>query len=215
MFFNNFSLEETLYRIPVVIIAFTLHEYMHAYTADRFGDPTPRSHGRLTLNPIAHIDWIGFILILIAGFGWAKPVPTMPRNYTNYKKGRIMVSLAGPLTNLVLAFIGFFILHFSRNAISQNYILLNFLNVFVSINVVLFAFNLLPVPPLDGATLLEMTLSPKNLEGYRKIRSFGIMILIGLSFLGILGYYFSFVYFIFSKVSNWIFYGIDFIIGLL
>jgi len=215
MFFNNFSLEETLYRIPVVIIAFTLHEFMHAYTADRFGDPTPRSNGRLTLNPIVHIDWIGFILILIAGFGWAKPVPTIPRNYTNYKKGRIMVSLAGPLTNLVLAFIGLFILHFSYNAISQSLILLKFLNVFVVINVVLFAFNLLPVPPLDGATLVEMALSPSKLEAYRKIRSYGIMILIGLSFLGILSYYFNFVYFLFVKVSNWIFYGLDYIFGLL
>ncbi|MBN2879036.1 MAG: site-2 protease family protein [Clostridia bacterium] len=215
MFFNDFSLEEALYRIPVVIIAFTLHEFMHAYTADRFGDPTPRSNGRLTLNPMVHIDWIGFILILIAGFGWAKPVPTIPRNYTNYKKGRIMVSLAGPLTNLVLAFIGLFILHFSHSAISQSFILLKFLNVFVSINVVLFAFNLLPVPPLDGATLVEMALSPRAMETYRKIKNYGIMILIGLSFLGILSYYFNFVYFIFIKLSNWIFYGLDYIIGLL
>ena len=101
-----------LYSIPAIFIGFTLHEFSHAYVADKLGDPTPRNHGRLTLNPMVHIDWVGFILILVAGFGWARPVQTNPRNYKNYKKGRILVAIAGPLANLVLAFIGFAIISF-------------------------------------------------------------------------------------------------------
>ena len=91
--------------IPAILLAFTFHEYAHAITADRLGDKTPRFQGRLTLNPIAHIDPIGFILILIAGFGWAKPVETNPSAYKNYYKDDLKVSIAGPIANLILGII--------------------------------------------------------------------------------------------------------------
>ena len=91
--------------IPAILLAFTFHEYAHAITADRLGDKTPRFQGRLTLNPIAHIDPIGFLLILLVGFGWAKPVQTNPSAYKNYYKDDLKVSIAGPIANLILGFL--------------------------------------------------------------------------------------------------------------
>src|SRR5665647_1476491 len=96
---------DKILMIPAILLAFTFHEYAHAITADRLGDKTPRFQGRLTLNPIAHIDPIGFILILIMGFGWAKPVQTNPSAFKNYYKDDLKVSVAGPIANLILGFL--------------------------------------------------------------------------------------------------------------
>ena len=214
MFFNSISLEQILYRIPAVIVGFTCHEFMHAYVADKLGDPTPRMQGRLTLNPLVHIDWIGFIFLLVAGFGWAKPVQTNPRNYKNYKKGRILVSIAGPLANLTLAFIGLAVVYFSYESLMYNEFWMIMLSTFIWINVILFAFNLIPIPPLDGFTLLEMWIKPSQYRKLENFRRYGLIIVIVLSLVGILGIYLNFVYDLVQVVSFWIFGGIDKLIGL-
>jgi Zn-dependent protease len=140
--------------IPAILLAFTFHEYAHAITADRLGDKTPRFQGRLTLNPIAHIDPIGFILILLVGFGWAKPVQTNPSAYKNYYKDDLKVSLAGPLANLIIGFI-FAILSvlFSKFSPIQgelNTIISYILIITGQLNCMLFFLNLVPIPGFDG-----------------------------------------------------------------
>ncbi|MEX1376658.1 MAG: site-2 protease family protein [Eubacteriales bacterium] len=214
MFLNNLSLEDIIYRIPAIIIGFTLHEFMHAYVADKLGDPTPRNHGRLSLNPLVHIDWIGFFMLLIAGFGWAKPVYTNPRNYKNYKKGRLLVSIAGPLANLALAFVGFAIAYYTRASLPDDNFWMKILSEFVWINTILFAFNLIPIPPLDGFTLLELWIKPEKYALINKFRAYGIIIVLILSFAGILEIYLRGVYKIIYLASNWVFIGIDALTGL-
>jgi len=209
------QLEQILYNIPAIIVAFTLHEFMHAYVSDRLGDPTPRMNGRLTLNPIVHIDWIGFLMVLLLGFGWAKPVQINPRNYKNRKKGKVLVALAGPLSNLAIAFVTFAILFFSGDFISARPMLLNYIYPFLWINIMLFAFNILPVPPLDGFTLLEIFIPASKYQTLSTIRRYGFMVLIIMSFVGILGAYIGFAYTAVLGAFNWIFGGINSLIGLL
>jgi Zn-dependent protease len=148
---------EILYKIlmiPAILLAFTFHEYAHAITADRLGDKTPRFQGRLTLNPIAHIDPMGFILILIMGFGWAKPVQTNPSAYKNYYKDDLKVSAAGPLANLIMGFVfAIFTVLFQKFApISGTLgdIIYSILFIAGQLNCVLFFLNLVPIPGFDG-----------------------------------------------------------------
>lgn len=147
------------YIIPVILISLTLHEWGHAYAAYRCGDPTARDLGRLTLNPIAHIDPIGFLSLLLLGFGWAKPVPVNSRNFRNYKVGEAVVSLAGVAMNLLLVLIGgATLVILGRNYPSAlfNTALLTILVYLISLNVTLMVFNLIPVYPLDGYHIFEL-----------------------------------------------------------
>lgn len=154
---------EKLYIVPAIILAFTFHEYAHAKMADRLGDKTPRFQGRLTLNPIKHIDPLGAILILLVGFGWAKPVQTNPSAYKDYYKDDLKVTLAGPLANLILGFVGCVVYglimvmqaNFEILPVEIFRILVKVLWAIFSINISLFIFNLLPVPGLDGFAILR------------------------------------------------------------
>ncbi|WP_042463680.1 site-2 protease family protein [Neobacillus dielmonensis] len=144
------------YVAITLIFAFTFHEFAHAFVAYKFGDMTAKNQGRLTINPIKHLDPIGTILIFIAGFGWARPVPV---NRFFFKKPRlagVLVSVVGPLSNLLLACIGF-IIGYGVNRFgagtSDNFML--FINIFINLNIVLFIFNLIPLPPLDGYRIIE------------------------------------------------------------
>lgn len=144
-----------------MLVGFTVHEFAHAYTAVKLGDRTPIDQGRYTLNPLAHISWFGFILILLVGIGWAKPVVFDPRNFRNPRRGEVLVAIAGPLANLLLAiaFVLVLKLVLAVNAVlfqMQPYgpVVYQLLIAFVWINLLLFIFNLLPVPPLDGSHLL-------------------------------------------------------------
>jgi len=140
--------------IPAILVAFTFHEYAHAITADRLGDKTPRFQGRLTLNPIAHIDLMGFLLILVVGFGWAKPVETNPGAYKNYYKDDLKVSAAGPIANFILGIVFAILLilftKFSPMQGTLNEIIKSILFITGSLNCILFFLNLVPIPGFDG-----------------------------------------------------------------
>lgn len=163
MSYSSFDLLALLLTLPAVIIAITFHEYAHAYAADKLGDDTPRMQGRLNLNPMSHIDPVGFMLLMFAGFGWGKPVQINPRNFNRnvrMDKGEAIVSIAGPLMNFILAIVSAFILgaiymfapaSFLMNTVGNViYILLQEL---VIINIGLGVFNLIPLPPLDGSKI--------------------------------------------------------------
>jgi len=174
---------DKLLLIPAILIAIGIHEFSHAKTADLLGDSTPRSQGRLTLNPIAHIDWFGFFAFLLVGFGWGKPVLINPRAYRNYHKAQILVSIMGPLSNLVVAF--FFSLICAlvgRFANADSHFLANIryiLQTIVLLNCVLFIFNLFPIPPLDGFKVMRGVF-PMRWNGiFDRIERQQFMILIG------------------------------------
>lgn len=167
-------------------IAFSVHEFSHAFVAYKFGDPTAKRQGRLTLNPISHIDPLGAIFLILFGFGWAKPVPV---NYFYFKKPRlagILTSLAGPVSNLLLAFIGFVAVGILIRFNLRIEIIINFLDTFTWMNVVLFLFNLFPIPPLDGFHIVQDCLSRNNkalLSQYEKYSNliFFVIVLTPLS----------------------------------
>lgn len=177
----NFNWTNILYSLPGVIIGLTVHEFSHAFVADKLGDGTARAQGRLTLNPFYHIDPIGMVFILFAGFGWAKPVQFDMRNLKSPKRDRILIALAGPLSNLILGIVFLFIiklfftfLYFLPEAL---YIILFRLLLYISvINLGLFIFNMLPIPPLDGS---HVFLSGLNLSSgvERKITQYGTLTL--------------------------------------
>ncbi|EGD48728.1 peptidase M50 [Ruminiclostridium papyrosolvens DSM 2782] len=156
MLFSRGDIIYTLMILPGILLGFVLHEFAHAITADKLGDPTPRNQGRITLDPRAHIDIIGFIMILLVGFGWAKPVMTNPRHYKKPRRDDILVSLAGPFMNLLVA-AGFLLilkLIAVTGFLSNNSVVLgnvaDLLSYSAQINVVLFVLNLLPIPFFDG-----------------------------------------------------------------
>jgi Zn-dependent protease len=140
------------------MIAFTIHEFAHAYIAYKFGDETAKNQGRLTLNPMQHLDPFGTILIFIAGFGWARPVPVNRFFFKNPRLAGILVSIGGPISNLLLALLGFLIWYgmvgLGMAAGLPNFVP-EFLDIFIQLNIVLFVFNLLPFPPLDGYRIVE------------------------------------------------------------
>ena len=177
----NFNWTNILYSLPGIIIGLTVHEFSHAFVADKLGDGTARAQGRLTLNPFYHIDPIGMIFILFAGFGWAKPVQFDMRNLKLPKRDRILIALAGPLSNLILGIVFLFIiklfftfLYFLPETL---YIILFRLLFYISvINLGLFIFNMLPIPPLDGSHIFLSGLNLSN-EVERKITQYGTLTL--------------------------------------
>lgn len=181
---NLFDPARLLYMTPAVIIGLTFHEFAHAAAAYRLGDRTAYHQGRLTLNPAAHVDILGLLMIYFAGFGWARPVPVNPFNFSgNRNTGMILVSLAGPLSNLFLAVIAAAML----GAFAWDVPYLNRITTeIIKINVILAVFNLLPVPPLDGSKILAGVL-PGSQEWLYKFEQYGTIVLILLLFTGIIG----------------------------
>ena len=178
---NDFSwLLDKLYYLPGVFIGLTFHEFSHGLAAYLLGDNTAKDAGRLTINPRSHIDILGFITLLVAGFGWAKPVPFNPYNLKNRRVGTIIISIAGPLMNLLIAFITLFVIFGLQLLELDNQVLRDiFLGVYY-VNISLFVFNLLPIPPLDGSKILASIL-PAQLEAkFYSLEKFSYIILIML-----------------------------------
>jgi Zn-dependent protease len=177
---------EMIKIMPAAIIGLTVHEFSHAYMAFRLGDHTAKDEGRLTLNPIKHIDWFGFFLIVVAGFGWAKPVSFNPDNLKHKHRDEILISIAGPLSNLVTAFLLFliarglyFLAYFSSTNLGLE--IVDLIVVWGVINISLFIFNLIPLPPLDGShiylTFLK-EINPKLMTNLYKYGTLALLIII-------------------------------------
>jgi Zn-dependent protease len=172
--FLAFELEQMPFVIISLLVAFTVHEFAHAYTAYKFGDDTAKDQGRLTLNPVHHLDPVGTIFILIAGFGWARPVPVNRRNFANPKLAGVLVSLAGPLSNFLIAFIAYGIFVFAMNDAPM--FVIDLLLMMMQLNVVLFVFNLLPFPPLDGYRIIEDLAPPHMRMKMTQYEQYGILL---------------------------------------
>ena len=172
-----------LIRIPVILIALTVHEYAHGYVAWLKGDNTAKQAGRLTFNPIAHLDIFGTLMLFMGPFGWAKPVPVNPMNLDNPKKDMIYVGAAGPLSNIALAIVFGLIFRFLRSSgaiISYSSFFLIFLQFSIIINIGLSFFNLIPIPPLDGSNILMGLLPTEKIGPYLKFIQHAPKILLGL-----------------------------------
>jgi Zn-dependent protease len=186
----NLSAPVLITRLITLVVAFTVHEFSHAWTATQLGDDTPRLSGRLTLNPLAHLDPLGSLLLVVAGFGWAKPVPINPyavRSRT--PAGMMLVSAAGPFSNLLLAILAalpFRAGWLTPSAPAQGLLpsASSFLLEFIYINLILLFFNLIPIFPLDGEKVVEYFLPPTLQVRMESLRPYGPMILLGLFFLG-------------------------------
>ncbi|MBA9027917.1 MULTISPECIES: site-2 protease family protein [Bacillaceae] len=177
--FLAYPLEEIPYVVVSLLIAFTVHEFAHAFVAYKFGDSTAQKEGRLTLNPVAHIDPLGTLLILIVGFGWARPVPV---NRFYFKKPRlagVLVSFAGPFSNFLIAAVGYFILYGLYAAgLEPNipFFVVDFLEMLIHLNIVLFVFNLLPLPPLDGYRIIQDLVSSDMRAKMSQYENYGALI---------------------------------------
>ena len=177
-----------IYRIPALLFAISIHEYAHAQCADSMGDPTARYMGRLTFNPLAHLDPIGAILLVVAGFGWAKGVPINVNNFRNRREGILKVSFAGPAANLLLCFMAAFMMALLGKMHMLSDGLYRFLFWMQLYNVWFAFFNLIPVPPLDGSRILSELLPAKQSWQFNEIVDrYGFYILIALVFTGITG----------------------------
>ncbi len=208
-------------RIAIVFLILPIHEFAHAWAAHKLGDDTAYYKGRLTLNPIAHIDILGAALLVFTGFGWAKPVPINPLRFKKQRKGIALTALAGPLSNIIVAFIAMIIYRFSAttdffknsyisyaNGESSTFIIFYIMQFFILINIGLAIFNLIPVPPLDGSKILSYFTSYKFdqiMNQYQMYIFLGLIVLINTP---ILRYPLSFIrdliYDLMLKATDWI-----------
>lgn len=214
---NTEALLSLVLTLPAVLIAITFHEYAHAFAADRLGDDTPRRQGRLTLNPLAHLDPIGSIMLVFAGFGWGKPVEINPRNFNRkitMSAGEAIVSLAGPIMNFLLAIV-FSIITFAMLKFAPMFILtqagaiiLSLLQITVAINVGLGVFNMIPLPPLDGSKVLNHFLPYNAKEWFTRYAQVFYIIFVVLWITGFAGT-------LISPIINWVYKGITTLVAML
>lgn len=179
------SIEDVLLTLPALLLGLTLHEYAHALVAYRLGDPTAKNLGRLTLNPIKHLDPLGTLFLVIFKFGWAKPVPVNPFHFRgDRQRGMLWVSLAGPGTNFLLAVVTALIWRIIE---PQGLILGSILLNIFFINLILAVFNFIPVPPLDGSKILAGVLPRRYSHVIYNLEKYGYIILVFLMLFGIIG----------------------------
>lgn len=165
---QTFSIGDLIYSIPAIIIGLTVHEFAHAYASYKYGDYLPKQNGRLTLNPLVHVDPLGVLSLLLFGFGWSKPVQVDPWIYKDRKRSIIWVSFAGPLMNLLVGFLSTLILFIGLKLGFFNIYFMAFMTTLTSVNIGLFIFNLIPIPPLDGASIWQGILSEDTYEKFNE-----------------------------------------------
>jgi len=182
----NLPIQVLIILIPTLVFSLCFHEFAHGYIAYRLGDHTAARNGRLTLNPLAHLDPIGSLMILFVGFGWAKPVPVNPVNFLNPRVGMMKVAFAGPASNLLLAFSAGMLLRLINNSgIMIDRALIDIIIYFMYINIALAVFNMLPVAPLDGSQIFGNLISKYNPDLAWKLQIYGPKILLGIILIGI------------------------------
>lgn len=184
----QYLINKLIYVVPAILIALSLHEFAHGWASYMLGDPTPKSQGRLSLNPFQHLDLVGTLLLFFVGFGWAKPVQVDARYYENPKWDMVKVALAGPIMNFIVAFVSMFIIGIlvkvNAPANALNMYVVTLLQYIALINVGLGIFNLIPIPPLDGSKVLFAILPPKSYFSYMKYEQFGMILLLIFIWLG-------------------------------
>lgn len=194
--FNAEGLKAFIYTLPALLISLAIHEFAHAYTAYKLGDKSQKALGRLTLDPFRHIDWMGFLCIILFGFGWGKPVNVNSRSFKDEKKGMMLTALAGPLSNFILAIIFTLILKLLivTGLISPilnsgaGSILTNMLILAIQFNVVFAVFNMIPLPPFDGSRVLRYFLPYKVRQSYDMLERYSFIIIIVFFVTGIGSY---------------------------
>lgn len=189
---SGFDLNGFLFRVIAFLIAITVHELGHAFVAYSFGDPTPKREGRITLNPIAHLDLLGTLMILFGPFGWAKPVSFNPYNFKGNKRvGKILTTLAGPVANLLVAVLFTFLFAFYQHTFQEttsdvwNMFWVRLTNAVIELNLILFLFNLIPIPPLDGWWIVNDLLPLKVSHKLYPISKYGPFILLLAIYTGV------------------------------
>lgn len=179
-----------LIRVIVALLCITVHELCHGLAAWKLGDPTARSRGRLSLNPLHHLDLYGFILLVVAGFGWAKPVPVNPRYFKNPKRGMALTALAGPVSNFVMAILSAVLLsglyHAGLGMTEMGFWVLSALAVLMWLNLGLGVFNLFPIPPLDGSKVLFSVLPDRIYAFILRYERYVMLLLFALVFFDVL-----------------------------
>lgn len=205
------ALTQVLAILVIVFLVLPFHEWAHAFTALKLGDTSVKYRGRLTLNPMAHIDPFGALALLLFGFGWAKPVPIDPRNFKNPKLGMGIVALMGPVANIVAAIVGGLIFHaiaaFAPDFFAGEgfgYYLNLFLVFYIQINVSLAVFNLLPIPPLDGSKILFVFLPDRAVAWFYRYQNIISIVLIALLWMGVLSVPLNFLSKYVLTFVNWI-----------
>ena len=210
--FSREGLITFLYTLPALVLSLSIHEYAHAWVAYKLGDISQKIRGRLTLNPLAHIDPIGFIAIVLVGVGWGKPVTVDDRNFKDSRKGMMLTSLAGPASNLLLAILVTIILKLlmvfgvMNSIINSNTgnIILNMLIYVIQFNIVFGIFNLIPLPPLDGSKVLAYFL-PQRARGFMyTLERYSFIIIMIIYFTNLTSYIIAPGYNLVLKLINWI-----------
>ena len=206
-------IEVLVILLPILIFSLCFHEFSHGYIAYKLGDHTAARNGRLTLNPLAHLDPIGSLMILFVGFGWAKPVPVNPVNFSNPRVDMMKVAFAGPASNLILAFTGGLIMRLINFiGIMQSEMFIQTLYLFIFINISLAVFNMIPVAPLDGSQIFGNMISKTNPELAWKLQMYGPKILMGIILIGMVTPFsiLGFLMMPFVKMFMYLFTGISF-----
>ena len=206
-------IEVLIILLPILIFSLCFHEFSHGYIAYKLGDHTAARNGRLTLNPLAHLDPIGSLMILFVGFGWAKPVPVNPVNFSNPRVDMMKVAFAGPASNLLLAFTGGLMMRLVNIVgLLQSEMFIQTLYYFIFINISLAVFNMIPVAPLDGSQIFGNMISKNNPELAWKLQMYGPKILMGIILIGMVTPFsvLGFLMMPFVKMFMYLFTGISF-----